>query len=769
MLDEVKRPLDQPRGQFLDFPGGDEVDESSSFDLRKIIGLLRRRWKFILGVAAFCFLAGFVHLARQTPVYTANVQILLDPRGGANKFIEAGQNSYGYEDLAFVEDQIAVITSAALLRRVVERERLLTDPEFGAPPPSSKAPSASPFNVLAWLSGSTNDKSANGAGRSDGAAKKVEASALPPGTVASVGALQGALVVKRVGQANLLNIAFTSVDPAKAARLANAIAEAYAVDQLDARLEAATRATSWFNDRLVELRNQLRQSEEAIAKFRADNNLVQSAAAATLSQEQVGQLNMRLVAAQAETAEKKAHYDVLKKIESQGGDLAQLNEVMSSSAVSDLRKQAADISRQAAELLSRYSEKHPSVVNLRAQLQDLRRQIGAEIQRIAAKIGDDYQLAKARQEAAEKALQEATGQVGLDAAKAITLRELERTAAVNKTLFEDYLQRSRTTKEQSTFQERNSRVITPAEPPAGPSAPKKGQTLAMALALGLLCGAGGAYLLELLAAGFTTAQEVEQKLGLPVLASISHLDTRDLLIDGASVEIPIFVKLKPLSRFAESLRMLRSGVQMSDVDRPPKVVQITSTMPGEGKTTIALAVAVSAAQGGAKVLFIDADLRHPSASRTLSLEDQKGLVDYLTGEISLKDSLRFQEKSGVWAMPAGGKTQNPSDLLQSERMKKLIDGAREQFDLIVIDTPPHGPVVDPTIVAGHLADVVVFVVRWASTPRDAVQRAVRHLARHVKIAGVVFNHVDEVQAKKYGGYGDALYYAHGAYGKYYRE
>lgn len=749
------RPLSQS-------PGADRDAEGR--DLREIVNFLWRRWKFIAGVTALAALAGMVFLARQTPVYTANAQILLDTR--QTKPFAQDQIQWDLSnDYSMIENQMAIIRSVALLRRVVERERLVADPEFGS------APRGGP-SLLSGLSGLRSiffkDAPPEGTGPPKNVQQDSQAGAVPFDAMATIGALQGSLVVTRVGQASLMNVAFTSVDPAKAARLANAVADAYAVDGLDARLDAATRASAWFNDRLVDLRKQLRESEQAVAQFRAQNNLVQANATATLSQEQLGELNMRLVATRAETAEKKAHFDLLQKIESNGGDIASLPEVMNSDAIGGLRKQAADLSRQEADLLARYSGKHPSVVNVHAQIQDTRRQIAAEIQRIASKIDDEYQLAKARQEAAEKSLQEATGQMGLDASKAITLRELERTAAVNKSLFEDFLQRSRVTKEESTFEEHNSRVITPALPPGGPSAPNKTRIMAIAVVLGLIAGVGGAYALEWLNAGFTTPREVEDMLGFPLLASISRMLPGDLTIDGAVAAITDYPMLRPMSSFSEAVRSLRSGIQMADVDHPPKVLQFTSTVPGEGKTTLALSLAASAAQAGAKVLFIDCDLRHPSSSRSFGLQREKGLVDYLIGEAELEDIVHYQEKVRHWTLPAGGTTQNPSDLLGSERMRKLVDQLRAKFDLVVFDTPPTGPVIDPTVVARHLADKVVYVVRWASTPRGSVQRCVHQLSGHAEIAGVVLNCVDDAEARKYGGY-SSCYGGGRQYAEYYRE
>jgi capsular exopolysaccharide synthesis family protein len=210
------------------------------------------------------------------------------------------------------------------------------------------------------------------------------------------------------------------------------------------------------------------------------------------------------------------------------------------------------------------------------------------------------------------------------------------------------------------------------------------------------------------------------------------------------------------------MRTLRSSIHMSDVDRPPRVVHVTSALPGEGKTTIAVSLAISAAFGGLKVALVDADLRHPAASRFFNLEKEIGLVDLLTGAGTVDTVLRFHKDLKLTIIPAGSKSLNPSDVLGSERMKALISHLKETFDYVVVDTPPVGPVIDAMIV-GNLADKTIFVVEWGSTSRELVENSLKQLSAHKRVAGVVFNFVNQNRAQKYGG----EYYYGKTYEKYY--
>ena len=342
-------------------------------------------------------------------------------------------------------------------------------------------------------------------------------------------------------------------------------------------------------------------------------------------------------------------------------------------------------------------------------------------------------------------MREATGQGELGNDDAVRMHELERTAAVNKSLFEDFLQKAKITDEQATFQARDVRVITPAQP-GGQSFPNSRRVLLMALCAGLGLGIGGAFAMEKLKAGFTTPREVEVSLGVPVLASVRQLKKTQLAKDGKSVAVPFYQMHYPLSSFSESFRTLRSSILMSDVDQPPKVIHFTSARPGEGKTTIAMSVAISAAFAGLKVVLVDADLRRPGASRLLKLEQEKGLVDLLVGGAVVENVLRYHKDLKLMIIPAGSKSLTPSDVLGSERMKMLIGRLKETFDYVVLDTPPVGPVSDAVIVA-NIADKTVVVVQWAATPRELVETTLKQLSTHKRVAGVVFNSVNKVARK----------------------
>jgi len=708
--------------------------ESDAIDLRQIQDFFWRRWKLILSTAAIIAAVSYIALLAVTPRYTATAQVLLDPGnqkllGAANLIPELSLESEN------VDSQLSLIRSVNLLRRVVDTTKLTQDPEFGASVPSGL------FSLLtSWFSTEVEPKVA-----------PPSSDAIPADVLGAIAHLGAALEVTRLQRTYVISIAVTSESPVKAALLANAVADAYVVDQLNARYDAAKTAAGWLAQRMESMREQVKQSEEAVANFRREHNLVTTSSEGklTISEQQLSELNGKLVTARAETAAHRAAYEQAAQMQGQGGSLQTVSEVVRSPVISALRNQQAVAAQKIAELASRYNNDHPLVVRARAELRDVNNSIAAETGRIITNLKNEYDVAKAREDSMQKSLDQISGASGLDNSVGIRLRELERANAANKTLFESFLSQSKITSAQSTFNVRDSRIISPASKPGAPSFPRKRLVLSLAIVVGCLIGIGGGVALDMLNAGFSNQREIEEKLGIPVLASIPLLSAAERTVNGKVLDPPIYCHMKPLSHYAEAVRTLRMGVQMADVDDPAKVVLITSSVPGESKSTLALSLAYSAMKAGLRTVIIDGDLRHPSMSKFLGVHTSPGLVDLLTGVKGPEQTI--VNLDGLTVIPAGSKSQNPPDLLGSARMKGLVEKLRQTYDYVIIDTPPVGPVIDAKV-AMALADKVIFVVRWQATPREMVAQSINSLGAGRKLAGIVLSQVDESKISRYGPY-----------------
>jgi capsular exopolysaccharide synthesis family protein len=754
--------------------------------LEQFFYFLWRRWKFVLTVTAAILLVAKVWLAAQTPLYSASTQIIFDP---TNEKLASGDSSSAVTlDSLTLDNQIAIVKSTALLRRVVEKERLFDDPEFDSRPVHGstwlgaagsylerssqavlpylgyfaraihiEAPAravvsyierlAQEVEAVFGLSIKTTGRAAPQTGEDQAGPIKAEAKEAnaPDRVEAAVVALAKAVTAKRVGDADVINVSVTAADPARAARLANAVAEAYLVDPLYARLDAGLRESAWLNQRLPELRGRLRDSEEAVVAFRAEHNLVDRGQNVTLDQEQMAQLNARLVTARADVAEKKAKVDLLQSLEARGGDAEGFPETMNSELLlGGLRTRLSESSLRVAGLAARLGEGNPEVIKARAELADIRRAMAAELRAVAQNIRNQYSLAVAQEESIDKILHDATGETNQASKTAIQLRELEEEALVNRNLFEDFLKRISVIHGLSGDQARVGRVLVAAIPPEVPSFPRTKVAMSAALAVGLALGLGGAWAREQIQGGFITTREAEKQLGLPLLVSIGRASA-----PKTAMAMPRHVRLNPLSRLSEAVRILRISIQMTEGEKPPRVVQVTSALPGEGKTMTSLMLATSFGASGVKTLIIDADLRNPSVSRYFGLHKEVGLCDLLLDETSSENAICFNDAHGLWVLPAGANSQRVGDLLTFDRVRKLIEHYRSTFDCVVLDTPPVGQVVDARIIS-NVVDKTIFVVKWRATDKEMVRESIKLLPDQGKIAGVVFNFVDERLAKRYG-------------------
>lgn len=729
---------------------------SLATQLRRLYAMLLRRWMVVAGAAAVVLALAVVWLLQTTPIYTATTQLLIDARKERVLSEESAVVGEITLDTSSIATEVSLVQSFSVARRVVDKLRLDRNPKFVG---------EGGFSFLGWLTSllpALSQGSDTEEPLAQPAAPDADSAKLSPAARAAIGAVQDGISVKRVGPTYFIEVSFSHPDPKLAADLANAVAESYLVEQLEARYQGARRATTWLSERVTALRAQLETSERALAEHRAKHNLV-SAQAGTLAEQQATEINTQLVTARAQTVEKRAKYEQAQKILDGGAGIESVAAVVDSPAIVGLRTQAADLARQEADLLTRYGPEHPSVVKLRAERADIRRQISQEVARVVQTLKTDYQFALKKEQSLEASLQELTGTSGNEQAL-IRLRELERDAQANRALYESLLTRFKEAEQQTSLQSAESRVIAPAFEPSVPSHPKKGRTLLLALLAGLAIGIGAGFLLEQIESGFTTVEQLEQATQFPVLAIVPQLEKRERLVDGRTVPIPEYVALKPLSRFGESIRSVRVSALMSNIDQPPKLILVTSSVPSEGKSTIAQSLAHSAAASNQRVLLIDCDLRHPSTSKYFNLHEGPGLTDLLMGQAPPEKVFLRGPFPNFTFVPAGTVTRHPPDVLGSERLRALLQSVRQNYDVVFLDAPPISPVID-SVILSQAVDKVIYVVQWRSTPRDLVLRSLNSIDNsRQKIAGLVLNNA---QLRMMSSYSSYYSYYHKKYQKYY--
>jgi exopolysaccharide transport family protein len=725
-------------------PAAEEVVETS-LDLRALMRVVLARLWTILGTIAIAMTLVTLVLLQMTPIYSASALIMVGQR--ENKVLDSEALLAGLPtDTATIENQIQILRSWSLAERVVLKLNLTNDPEFNSK--KEAASWLSYLNPLSWFGSSR---------------EKIQVDGRKPTTVepAILRRFASQVTVTAQGRSSVIKVTFDSPDREKAAQIANAIADQYIVDQLETKFEAAKRTTDWLNERLGELAEKVRAAESAVEQYKAENDLTDGKGGSSLANEQLSELNGQIVLARSNLAEQEAKFKQVNALYKAGGGVDSIASVINSPLISTLRGQQAELLRKEAELATKYGDRHPSMIALRDEKKNLDAKIEEEVKRIIRNLGNEVSVAKARLSSLEGSLDEIQGTANVHGKASIKLRELEREAQANRTLYDTFQARFKATEDKDRIQTPDARTIQPAAVPLEASFPNKplimGGTLIGAAVMGMLI----ALMLERLDNGFRIGPEVERLTRLSNLAVVPMLKGERRVADK--------IVQKPLSVYSEAIRSVHAGLQLSNVDRPPKVIVVTSSMPNEGKTSLAVSLGRLASKGGARVLLIDGDLRHPSIAGQFSPRaPEAGLVEVLAGRLELGAVMHRDPISPLEFVPVAAPPANPADLLASQAMRTLITALRDHYDLIIIDAAPVLPVSDTRMLA-RLADKVVYVVQWDKTPREAVVGGLKLLRdANADIAGTVLTQADLRRHAIYG-YGYSSYGYGNAYAKYYSE
>jgi capsular exopolysaccharide synthesis family protein len=422
-----------------------------------------------------------------------------------------------------------------------------------------------------------------------------------------------------------------------------------------------------------------------------------------------------------------------------------------------MKEMESSAARKLNELQSRYTSEHPKVLAAESELSSAREAVKREVLAVVNGITKEYELAKANVAANSRTLDSMKVEMQNMSRKGFQLGVLQREAESNKQLYDLFVNRAKETDVASNLQSTAGRIIDPAVVADSPLRPKKLEIIGIALVLGLLTGVALVFVLDYLDSTLHTSADVERRLGEDVLGAIQILEPEK---GKPFVAARAFLE-DPNSAFAESVRTVRTAVLLSAIDEPHRVVMVTSTLPGEGKTTMAINLAFALGQMK-KVLLIDCDIRRPTLADAIGgMEGAQGLVEYLSDEVNLINCIRPTENPNVFVLPAGKRFNSPLELLSSQRFGQTIAKVKELFDVVLIDCPPLKPVSDALVVSRYV-NAVVFVVKADSTPHQLASAALKRLhSVDASVLGVVLNQLDFKKSDRYGHYSYQYDYAYG--------
>ena len=653
-------------------PGPARPDTNAEFgDLWRI---LWRRKRTVFGTALVLGLLVLAYALLTPSLYTASGQILIDPRDRQVVLNDVNPGALSPDGgIAQVESQVKVIESDAVLGRAVTQARLDSEPGFGVA--QEGLISRTVASLREMVLGPKPERAVDARGR-------------------ALDQLRRKLAVKRADKVFVIDVVVTTADPDLSARIVNAIASAYLADQTEARSDAAKRASGDLRGRLDELRNAVNAADKKLEDYKARNGLIASSGR-LINEQQLTDSNARLVAARGRTAEAKARLQGIKDVRGQAIGSGAMPEAVQSSAVDRLRGQYAELAAKEADLRTNLGERHPYIAAVRTQMQDVRRLIDAELNRIAGAAETEYQRAQANEKSIAADLERLQRQSAVTAQSSVQLRELEREVEAARTVYNTFLVRTREIKEQSNIDSSNARIITSARPPQDASWPPRFILVAAALAGGLGLGAGLALTREYLEPTVLSPRQLERLSNAPVVAVIPGLRP-----GGASTAAASFT-LDHLATDAgtrsHSLALLVTSGEADDAER---------------RAVIALLASVAVARGD-RVLLVDADLRADRAG-------QAGLLDVLRGEQSLNTVTAVDSKTGARRIGLGD-TQKPiRDALVPANIERFLAGVKGRFDLVLVD----GGVLSENLRLGPIAAaadrLLLVVCNGATRQRDLI-------------------------------------------------
>jgi polysaccharide biosynthesis transport protein len=765
--------------------------------IQQFTGIIRRQFPIFVFVIACVMALGLVYLVTTPARFTSHAILLID--SSKLRVLQSPETPLGDMsiDTSQVETQVEILKSENIALSVIKDLKLTEEPEFVG----ARGGTTSGLFGLFASSPPESDTTL---------------------TRRALGSFLGMRTVTRVGRTYVLDIGFTSLDPTRAAVIANATADAYIVDQLASKYQATKRASVWLQDRIKELRQQASDADRAVLDYKEKNKIISVGGGSPgggprlLGEQQLEDLNTQLGSARAAAEETKARLERISDVMNKDVTDATVADSLKNEVITRLRNNYLDLAAKEAIWSARYGPGHLAAVNLRTQMAELRRSIHDELGRIAESYKSDYEISKTRVEGLERELQKLVTRSQITNRDKLGLTDLESTAKVYHSIYDNFLQRYMEAIQQQSFPITEARVISAAAPPSGKSSPKTFLVLAIASSIGLALSFGIALMREAIDRVFRSSRQVETNLRtrclavLPMLVPAIQSSAGRSLGDNAGrkavamPDLPAAIKSgsavltkfsqkgsldlgralgtktdirdrsvamsrpfmrqvveDPLSPFAEGFRAIKVAADISG----SRVVGITSTVPGEGKSTVSSNLAELAAHAGKRVILLDADLRNPSLTRAIAAHSKVGLLEVLNGQVGLERALQVDETTGLSVLPIAMSSITPhtNEILSSDAFRALVEDLRNDYEYVIIDLPPIAPIVDVRTTT-QVVDTYVYVVEWGRTPINLVQHQLARFPElYDRLLGVVLNKADVRVLERYETYHYGKKYYGGQY------
>ena len=707
--------------------------------------LIKRKW-MVISVIVGIFMIVAVASLRQTPIYEAVGQIVVNKADSNLITFKDSVPVVDYYDQSDLDTEVRILQSDLMALQVIRQLNLDKRPEFGG----SDRKQA---NLVADPLQSDSNR-----------------------TSALLGSFRGNLKVTLIPNTRVMEIHYSSTDPQLAASAVNTLAATYVEQNFKTKFESTMQASDWLSKQLVDLQMKVETSQEKLVRYQKEHEILGTDEKQNIITAKLDELNKEMTVAESDRMQKEAVY---RQTES-NDPVAIAAAIISDSPtggtgtglLDKLHDQQASLRIQVAELSTQFGPSYPKVEQLDNQIKEIDHQLQLETSKAVDHLKQRYLAALQRETMLRAAFDKQKQEANKLNESAIEYSILKRDVDSNRTLYEGLLEKLKEAGVTAGLRSNNFRIINAARVPSSPSEPNIPRNLSFALVLGVISGIGLAFMLENMDNTVRTPEQAQIISGLPSLGmiplgskSVHGASGKRLALTPAKEVVETVTQIRPQSQMAESYRALRTSLLLSNLGAPPKVIMVTSARPQEGKTTTSINTAIVLAQKGVRVLLVDADLRRPSVHKALGMGPRSGLSNVLTGSATLQQTITTSPiLPNLLIIPAGTPPPNPAELLASSNMRDLIAELRQQFDHIVIDTPPTLSVTDAVVLSPR-ADATILVIRSGHTTKQALRRARDILTQvNAHVAGVLLNAVDLTSPDYY------YYYEYqGKYSQYYNE
>ena len=718
-------------------PAPDHAAADNLIDVFRLFRIIVRYKWGILGLAFAITLITSLIVFSMQPIYRASTTIVLESKE-ANVVNVEKVYTLDTRNYSYTQTQFEVLQSRYLAERVVRKLELHKNAAFSARKEEGRKPWYH-INLRALLPASKKQPPLQLSEK-----EKEERTIL-----ALTKMVAGSLAVTPVKYSYAVHLSYDSTDRFMAAKILNTLVQEFIGSNLENRLSGTLQATDWLNERLEVLKENLQESERALQDFRDQEGLVDVEGVTGLGGNELKILSVRLQeASKARVEAQNIMEDVQGMNKATTEQLMTIPAVLRHPLVRDITREQSVAERKVAELGKRYGPKHPKMIAAQSDLNTAYADLSKEVRTVVSGIRREYDMALRNEQQLQANWEARKSEIQNFNRVEFRLQELQREVETNRKLYDIFFNRVKSVGETSSFEKPHARVIDTALIPTSPIKPNKKLAVSLAFVLASLLGCGIALLLDMLDNTVKSPDEVPDKLGTVLLGMLPKVK-----LDKQG-EFPLFWE-DPQGHYAEAVRSVRTAVVLSNLDKPAKIIVVTSTQPGEGKSTIVLNLGASLAQMES-TLVIGGDLRRPSLAKRCKLKsNHKGLSHFVSGTAELEECIELLEGPGMHVMPAGIIPPNPLEMISSARFVAALETLKKRFSRIIIDSAPLQAVSDALVLASY-ADSVIFVVKADATAATQAKKCIASiLASNEPLTGVVLNRFDERKAPGY--YGDDYY------------